>query len=210
MRDKTVSTLTGRPLLLGRRYSTCQLPLDLSDEQLMAEEPELSRIRDQLDNNGWNTSGEVYASIWARALLLINLIREEVLEISLGISNDCSELLPEYSYSEPKQARIQHHINDLERRCEEVYACLPQSVRYSIGKDLSSPQVFPRKVAFHLLFLHCLFLLERLSISRIKSSGQRLVDLAIQMMDDVLILWARRDWLVDFQWFYRKCLFSQP
>lgn len=76
--DKTVSSLTARRPLLGRRYGTCQLPLDLSDEQLMADEPDLSNTKSKLDANRWNTSGEVYASTWARALLLMNLIREEV------------------------------------------------------------------------------------------------------------------------------------
>lgn len=75
---KTVSSVTARPPLLGRRYGTCQLPLDLSDEQLMADEPDLSNTKSKLGANEWKTSGEVYASTWARALLLMNPIREEV------------------------------------------------------------------------------------------------------------------------------------
>lgn len=37
--------MTRTPLLLGYRYSTYLLPLDLSDDQLMTEEPELDRSR---------------------------------------------------------------------------------------------------------------------------------------------------------------------
>lgn len=65
---------------------------------------------------------------------------------------------------------------------------------------LGPTAVLPRQIGLHLVYLHSLFLLERLSISRTHAGGQRLVDLAIQILDDVLTLWAKRDWLVDFQW----------
>ncbi|KAK3166840.1 hypothetical protein OEA41_009965 [Lepraria neglecta] len=199
--DKTLATMTGRPPLLSRRYSTCQLPLDLSEEQLMADEPELSHIRSKLDSDGWNTSGEVYPSTWARALLLMNLIREEVLEMSLSISNDCSELMLEHLYPEPERKDAQERCADLIRRCVEMYERLPQSVRYDPNEPVgTNAHVFPRKVGLHMLYLHCQFLLERLCVSRTHASSQRIVDLAMQMLDDVLIMWAKRDWLVDFQW----------
>lgn len=188
VREKTVASLTGRPPLLGRRHSTCQLPLDLSDEQLMADEPELSNIKSKLDANGWNTSGELYASTWARALLLMSLVREEVLEISLSISDDCSELLPEYAYPEPKLSKTGQHCSQTMRRCEELYARMPEGIRFKAGKIPTSTHVLPRQIGLHLVYLHSLFLLERLSISRTYASGQRLVDLAIQILDDVLTL----------------------
>ena len=50
--DKTISSLAGRPPLLGRRDCTCRLPLNLNDEQLMADGPELSSIKSKLDVNG--------------------------------------------------------------------------------------------------------------------------------------------------------------
>ena len=208
--DKTLATMTGRPPLLSRRYSTCQLPLDLSEEQLMADEPELSHIRSKLDSDGWNTSGEVYPSTWARALLLMNLIREEVLEMSLSISNDCSELMLEHLYPEPERKDAQERCADLIRRCVEMYDRLPQSVRYDPSEPVgTNAHVFPRKVGLHMLYLHCQFLLERLCVSRTHASSQRIVDLAMQMLDDVLIMWAKRDWLVDFQWRFNHYVSNQ-
>lgn len=143
--DKTVSALTGRPPLLGRRSSTCQLPLDLSDEELIVEEPELTHIRSRLDPNGWNTSGKVYASTWARALLLMNLIREEVLEVSLSISNDCSELIQEFVYPEPKRSHVQERCADIIRRSDAVYASFPPNVRFNAEKNMpTTAHIFPR------------------------------------------------------------------
>lgn len=169
----------------------------------MAEEPEMSDIRSRLDINGWNISGEVYAATWARALLLINLIREEVLEISLCISNDCSELMQEYMYPETKRKHVQERYADIIQRCDAVYTRFPQTIRFDAKEPLpATAQVFPRQICLHLIYLHCLFLLERLLILRTQASAQRLVDLATQMLDDVLILWAKRDWLVDFQYLF--------
>lgn len=74
-------------------------------------------------------------------------------------------------------------------------------MRYNLKQPiLTTAHIFSRQVGLHLLYLHCHFLLERLSVSQTNSSGQRLVDLAIEMRDGVLTLWAKRDWLVDFQW----------
>lgn len=166
----------------------------------MADEPEINSAKSKLDANGWNTSGQVYASTWARALLLMSLIREEVLEISLSISNDCSELLAEYTYPEPKLSKTRQNCSRITQRCEELYARMPESVRFKAGSIHTTAHIFPRQIGLHLVYLRNLFLLEKLSISRTHASGQRLVDLAIQMLDDVLTLWAKRDWLIDFQW----------
>ena len=82
--DKQLATFMGRPPALSRRYTTCQIPLDLSDDELMAEGEELEFIRRNLDPNGWSTSGKIYPSTAHRAWMIMSLIRDEILEISLG------------------------------------------------------------------------------------------------------------------------------
>ena len=202
--DKTMAAMSGRPPLLSRRYSTCQLPLDISEDELIVEEPRLSEIKSKLDLHGWNTSGEVYPSTWARGLLLMNIIREEVLEVTLDASNERSELMLECIYSDPGRDNTKLRCSDLSKRCDDFYARLPQKICYNSKQPiLTTAHIFPRQVGLHLIYLHCHFLLERLSVSCTNSSGQRLVDLAIEMLDDVLTLWAKRDWLLDFQWRFR-------
>lgn len=82
--DKQLATFMGRPPTLSRRYTTCQIPLDLSDDEIMAEGEELEIIKSKLDRNGWSTSGKMYPSTMCRAWMLMSLIRDEILEISLG------------------------------------------------------------------------------------------------------------------------------
>lgn len=74
----------GRPPALSRRYTTCQIPLDLGDDEIMAEGEELETIKSKLDPNGWSTSGKMYPSAVCRAWMFMSLIRDEILEISLG------------------------------------------------------------------------------------------------------------------------------
>ena len=82
--DKQLATFMGRPPTLSRRYATCKLPLDLSDSELMADHDALERSKNLLDINGWNTSGAIYPSTIVRAWMLMSLVRDEILELSLG------------------------------------------------------------------------------------------------------------------------------
>ena len=86
--DKVLATFMGRPPMLARRYSTWEMPLDLSDEQLLEDPDVLQQHIDRLDPDGWNTTGLVYPATWARAVFLVTIVREEILEISLGCVND--------------------------------------------------------------------------------------------------------------------------
>lgn len=74
---------------------------------------------------------------------------------------------------------------------------------------LTTAHIFPRHVGLHLIYFHCHFLLERFSNSRTNPSGQRLVDLAIEMLDEVLTLCAKRDWLIHFQWRFTHLVSSR-
>ena len=60
------------------------MPLDLSDDETMAEGEELETMREKLDLNGWSTSGKIYPSTVCRAWMSMSLIRDEILELSLG------------------------------------------------------------------------------------------------------------------------------
>ncbi len=82
--DKQIATFMGRPPALSRRYITCHTPLDLSDEELMAEGEELEAIKGRLDPNGWNVDGKCYPNTICRAWMMMALIRDEILELSLG------------------------------------------------------------------------------------------------------------------------------
>lgn len=79
--DKVISTFTGRPPLLSRQYSTTQLPLEISDEDVLSD-----RISDaviKLDSNGWDRSEEreLYPTTVLRARTMLARNREALLEV---------------------------------------------------------------------------------------------------------------------------------
>lgn len=82
--DQIFATFTGRPPLLGRRYASSQLPLDLSDETLLDEPPE--QWFSHVDENGWNTEGKIYSTTVMRVRLTTLMIRDEILEVALNAS----------------------------------------------------------------------------------------------------------------------------
>lgn len=82
--DKVTATLMGRPPFLSRRYSSTPLPLDLSDESVLAGEPHLSDAVSSLDAEGWNTEGQIYSTTILRARTMFAYIRDEILVLALG------------------------------------------------------------------------------------------------------------------------------
>lgn len=82
--DKFCVAFSGRPPLLSRRYCTTPLPLDLRDEDLVADQSTLQKAVQELDDRGWNTKGEIYPVTLIRARRMLAAALEEVMEIALG------------------------------------------------------------------------------------------------------------------------------
>ena len=61
-----------------------QLPLGLELESLHLQGRELEEAVNELDSEGWNTSDSLRDSQWTRAALIVSMIREDILELSLG------------------------------------------------------------------------------------------------------------------------------
>ena len=85
--DKQVATSKGRPPLLSRRWDQCPLPLDLSDEELMLEGPDLEAALNSLTSSGWSKDTRYLAVSHLRALAIMSSFREEILELSFGPNN---------------------------------------------------------------------------------------------------------------------------
>lgn len=83
-RDKELATFVGRPPRLNRRYYALDLPLDLPDSVVMGPVEHFEVARAKLDENGWSGNVMVNPVSRLRAILLLSMLREEVLELSLG------------------------------------------------------------------------------------------------------------------------------
>lgn len=82
--DKYCVAFSGRPPLLNRRYCSTPLPLDLRDEDLVADEETLKKAVEELDEYGWNTRGQIYPVTLIRARRMFADILDEVMEVALG------------------------------------------------------------------------------------------------------------------------------
>ena len=75
---------TGRPPAWSHRYQSCPLPMDLSDEVLIEGGDRLQYEISQLDENGWNTKGEIYDSTVCRTMVIMATFVDEIMELFIG------------------------------------------------------------------------------------------------------------------------------
>ncbi|KAL3431360.1 hypothetical protein BDV09DRAFT_198810 [Aspergillus tetrazonus] len=82
--DKELATFLGRPPRICRQYCDIQLPLDISWEDLVADDSTRVAAVQQLDPDGWNVQGDPEKDARPRVALLASILREMVLEFSLS------------------------------------------------------------------------------------------------------------------------------
>ncbi len=90
--DKTHASLNGTPPLLTRLFCNVQPCLDLPDGVLFMPQVELVDAIKGLDTDGWNTMRNTYqATTILRGKVKMAIIREEILELALGVNVEVSE-----------------------------------------------------------------------------------------------------------------------
>lgn len=190
-RGKVLVVFTGRPPLTGRRYVSTPLPLDLSDEDLLADKATLARAVQSLDSKGWNTKGEVYSATLLRARTVSAFIRDELVEIALG---------------GPQHASLESLVT-LRGRQILAKTEFPPSLLHN-SRDITYPAV-PTSIIYARLLteldhLQNLFLAERLMLQRGRADNGELFVISFEMVSLTLTLWTHKDRLADlrrdFEW----------
>lgn len=87
--DKSLASFTGRPPFLSHRYSSSPMLLDINDEVLLLSKEERVNVVSKLTPDGWSPDGQITTMTYLRVNLYLALIRDEILEISLGSWNEC-------------------------------------------------------------------------------------------------------------------------
>lgn len=64
------------------------MPLDLDDDKLVLEDEALAHALSDMDKEGWNPTSVVGRASWLRVEIISTRFREEILELSLGVSTD--------------------------------------------------------------------------------------------------------------------------
>jgi hypothetical protein len=185
--DKYSAIYNGRPPRLTRSYCMLQPPLDLTDEQLMSDGPDLEIALHSLDDEGWNSSARIQRSTFARLFMPNSLLAEEILEVSLG-------LLP--------REEVIRRAADIERRAIELQASLPEFLRID-----DQPFLDLKRQPIELLYMAYIrldslnhhFLLQRTLIKKIGADNSKLLTIAQEMFSFVVLLVNNINILRDFQ-----------
>jgi chromatin structure-remodeling complex subunit RSC3/30 len=92
--DKLLCTFVGRPPRISKRYCHISPPLDLEFTELALEGADLEQALANIGEDGWNRNPagtkavRGRKSVYQRCFVLNALLREEVLELSLGPDSD--------------------------------------------------------------------------------------------------------------------------
>ncbi|ORY18115.1 hypothetical protein BCR34DRAFT_583051 [Clohesyomyces aquaticus] len=185
--DKFSASFVGRPPMLSRQYCRIQLPLDLSDAQLMSDGLELENAIASLDANGWNQRGSINHCTFARIFASNALITEEILEISLGFLSS---------------EEIVRRAADIEARAIQLWQNLPCFLRVNPENPWDT-----KRAPIELLFIAYIrladlghhFLLQRTLIKKVGTDSTKLLAVSRDMFSFMLVLTNQRAALRDFQ-----------
>lgn len=138
--DKVIATYFQRPPRIAKRYSDAELPLDLTDEELLGSSATLAQACANLTSEGWNPQGAYCSTTWYRMRFMASEILEDQWEFK-------DRKLDSESTSKLEQ---------LADRCQTLRASLPACLHYHDGLLDSgmSPQAWMMLAIIHLLFLH--------------------------------------------------------
>jgi hypothetical protein len=201
-RDKVVASFLGRPPRLSHRYCKMEVPLDLTDNQLISEGDELQAALAGLDANGWNTSGNFNRITWVRIWFKHCRMREDILEIALGSGEE----------------DIVQQADRVRARMDRMYDSIPEFMRTTAEQVLNGDDpsggsgsiMHPSKKAprqLNVIFVLCIqtgmahteFLLQRALVSRLRTDTKQLIPVARRMLQLVLLAQAKKDHFRDFR-----------
>jgi len=165
-----------------------QLPLDLTDVQLMSEGAELERAVASLDEHGWNQNSIVQHCTFSRLSATNAMIAEDILEISMGKITSREEFISRAA--------------EIERKAADIYSEFPKFLQ--VNHD-EFPH--PNRAPIELLYLAYIrvddlnhhFLLQRTLVKKIGADNSKLVDIAQKMFSFIVKIINHRDMFREFQ-----------
>ncbi|KAF2163517.1 hypothetical protein M409DRAFT_57409 [Zasmidium cellare ATCC 36951] len=176
--DKFISALLDRPPRLLKRRSNVELPLDLTDEELLAEPGELALARGRLTSEGWAQTGCISAATWARIRVVTAEMTEEIFEY---------RWLPVH----PESIIALRALADRNR---QTWSSLPSHVQYTSAawQSGSDPQNCFMLVSVLLGFLNTEFQLFQMIEKHDVDAAQRLILVSSEIVSLVLELGSYR------------------
>ncbi|KAL1303658.1 hypothetical protein AAFC00_007013 [Neodothiora populina] len=202
--DKLMATFLGRPPRLSHRYCVLQLPLDLSDDEIMLEGPKLESAISGLKDD-WNTVNRFSRVTRRRIWIPQARIREKILEFTLG---------PGDSMTTEVASQILIDLENLKDGTKVFIDASPEEVLADIlpSGHLKSSTRIPSEMrdrpylqheilcflAMHCDLIHTEFLLQRALVKRNKAPHQSLIAPARALLSFLLQIFAKREYCRDF------------
>ncbi|PKX89414.1 putative chromatin structure remodeling complex protein RSC3 [Aspergillus novofumigatus IBT 16806] len=168
--DKDLALFLGRPPRICKQYCNIQSPLDLTWEELIAAPTVRQAALLKLDAQGWNTEGKLGSGARARTIHLACLIREDILELSIGQGRD----------------NVEEHAERVLKRARQWRSELPAFLQW--GPESTNPEL----ATLHQEFLHQDFLIYSTLVKRIGKGHDALIKVSLEIITCLLDLVSRQ------------------
>lgn len=178
--DKTLSTFFGRPPMMAGRYSNRKLPLDLDDDTIATEDPNvLDAALSRLDKDGWNTERAIWPTSWIRLRKNMGVFREKVLELSLAGQTD---------------GDLAQQLKIISDECRLTWERSPNHLQYDPSCwGWLEPGICVRMLGVYLDYLYSEFQMQRLLRRHTEAAIPALLDISMQLLTTALVLNKQRN-----------------
>lgn len=176
--DKELATFLGRPPRISWRHIDVDPPLDITYDELISEPEIRDAAISQLDDNGWNKTGKVSTTSFARAIFLMGRIRERVLELSFNSLID----------------DLEGEITKISNLSRETRSKLPAHFRQVSWVDVTTGPVSETKLmslCIHMDSLYNELIMQRILVKRTGHESNTLTVIAHEMLNTVLVTISR-------------------
>ncbi|KAF2854829.1 hypothetical protein T440DRAFT_475911 [Plenodomus tracheiphilus IPT5] len=176
--DKTLAVFFGRPPMMGWRYSDRRQQLDVSDEAIASDDPNLlNQQLSRLDSAGWNMDGTIHPASYIRVRCQIAVFKERLLEQSLaGV----------------KDSDVIRNIQAISSECTQWWEALPAHLRYETYSEEDAwiglgASVTVRLISAYLEYLHLLFQTQRLLHRQTQQALPVLLEVSLKLLSTSLV-----------------------
>ncbi|CAN9411494.1 unnamed protein product [Alternaria alternata] len=176
--DKALAVFYGRPPMMGWRYSDRKMLLDISDQAVTSEDPDvLNAELSKLDSAGWNTEGHLHPATFGRMRCQLAVFKERLLEQTLAGEKDSD---------------VVQNVEAISAECTAWWNALPTHLRYDTYTEEAAwvgrgPGLAMRLTAYYLDYLHVHFQTQRLLHRITQQALPALLEVSLKILVTSLI-----------------------
>jgi hypothetical protein len=177
------------------RYSDRRLPLDLSDEVLTSDDPDVfNDAVSRLNPAGWNTQGKIYPASFVRLRCQHAVYKERLLEQSLAGEKDnsvVSNLEYVLTLTRPAQC-LANTLRTISTEYLTFYESVPSHMRYDMYTEEAAwhglgTGIAIRLISIYLDYLHMHFQIQRMLHRITQTALPALLEVSLKLLSTSLV-----------------------